>query len=560
MIDAMRESAPSDGQVAARRTSWLASVPPAWTLAAICLVSTIATIAAMRRTSPTFDEVVLYTAGARGYHNGGTFDLAPDHPPLMQYVYGLPVFLSSPTYPSEQGWDRQTPAYRYLYARQMLYDSGNDPNRLTLLGRLPAALFVLLLILATYSFTRRRFGTTAALIAAVLVAFLPDVLAHGGVAYNDLPLALAYLLSVWALDAVLREPSWQRGVLAGASVGFALGVKISAVALGPVAIVLLLFELMHRGIDFKWIGKIAQAILVALIAAYLTLVLIYGGDFTLQQFQFALQSKFRHVTTGHGAAGFLLGKASPQGFWYFFPVAFLYKTSAALHVLGVIALAALLKVEMPNKRALLSHSLRAPLVGVAVFTAALLTSSLNIGFRYALPLLPLVCIMVAAGVAYMWDAGQRKLRPLILALLAWVMIAPLTYYPNFLAYISEYGPGRDRGSEVLVDSSLDWGQGLIQLGEYLREHDIDRVYLSYFGSGRPDAYGIDYEPLHSFFALPPSKLRKPEATSPTHIVISATNLQGAYFRGDPFGKFRDAEPEAVVARTMYVYRIGDNAR
>ena len=78
--------------------------------------------------------------------------------------------------------------------------------------------------------------------------------------------------------------------------------------------------------------------------------------------------------------------------------------------------------------------------------------------------------------------------------MAWVILAPLSYYPNFLSYISEYGPGRDRGSEILVDSSLDWGQGLLQLREYMREQGIERVYLSYFGSARPDGYGIDYVP------------------------------------------------------------------
>jgi hypothetical protein len=560
MIDAVTDQPTLPTRTATKRAAWTRAIRPVWVLVAICVVSTAATIAAMRRTSPTFDEIVLYTAGARGYHNGGTFDLAPDHPPLMQYMYGLPVFLSKPNYPGEAGYDTQSTGYRYLYARQFLYDNGNDANHISFLGRLPAALFVLLLVLATFSFTRRRFGNTAALIAATLVAFLPDVLAHGGVAYNDLPLALAYLLAVWALDSVIRTPTWQRGILAGATVGFAFGVKISAVALGPVAVVLLGLELVYRGVDFAWLRRIAPATLVALAAAYLTLVLIYGGDFGLQQFQFGLTSKFKHVTGGHGAAGFLLGKANPHGFWYFFPVAFLFKTSAALHVLGLIALVALLKAELPKKRELLSHPMRAPLIGIAVFTAALLTSSLNIGFRYALPVLPLLCVMIAAGVAYMWDAGSGRLRAVILTLVAWAVIAPLTYYPNFLAYISEYGPGRGRGSEVLVDSSLDWGQGLIQLGEYLRENRIERVYLSYFGSGRPDAYGIDYEPLYSFFPLAPSKLRKPDAARPTHIVISATNLQGAYFTGDPFGKFRTIEPEAVVAGTMYVFKIDENAR
>jgi hypothetical protein len=44
------------------------------------------------------------------------------------------------------------------------------------------------------------------------------------------------------------------------------------------------------------------------------------------------------------------------------------------------------------------------------------------------------------------------------------------------------------------------------------------------------------------------------------VVISATNLQGAYFPTDPFARFRNMEPEAVVAGTMYVYRLDPDAR
>ena len=140
-------------------------------------------------------------------------------------------------------------------------------------------------------------------------------------------------------------------------------------------------------------------------------------------------------------------------------------------------------------------------------------------------------------------------------LVVWAVLAPLSYYPNFLAYISEYGPGRDRGSEVLIDSSLDWGQGLLQLRDYMRAHGIDRVYLSYFGSALPDGYGIDYVPLTSVFGLPRSSLSRPGQRNPQYVVISATNLQGSYFTGDPFARFRQIQPDAVVAHTMYVYHI-----
>ena len=532
----------------------LAALKPAWILAAIIAVSSTATILAMRRTSTTFDEIVLISAGARGYTNG-KFDLAPDHPPMMQYLYGLPVYLTHPNYPSEKGYDTQDIGYRYLYARQFFWESGNNAEQATFLGRLPAALVAALLVLLTFAFTRRAIGNGGGLLAATLVAFLPDVLAHGGVSYNDVPLTLTYFLAVWMLDRMVRDPSWKRSLIAGASVGLALGVKISAVALGPAAVVLLVIEAVRRGRDVKWIVRMVPAIVISLIAAYLALVVIYRGDFTLSQFAYAIHKTFGHVTKGHGASGFILGHANPKGFWYFFPLAFFFKTSAALHVLMLIAIVALLKLDFPKFKDLLASPLRVPVVAAVVFGLLLLTSSLNIGFRYALPLLPHICVLTAAGVTYMWRTGGQRLRMLIVALVAWVIISPLSYYPNFLAYISEYGPGRDRGSEVLVDSSLDWGQGLLQLREYLREHHIDRVYLSYFGSARPDGYGIDYVPLYSFFPLGPSALSKPNAPEPKYIVISATNLQGVYFRGDPFGKFRNIEPEAVVAHTMYVYRI-----
>jgi hypothetical protein len=208
-----------------------------------------------------------------------------------------------------------------------------------------------------------------------------------------------------------------------------------------------------------------------------------------------------------------------------------------------------------HRRPCTCSRLRVPVVATLVFGAALLTSSLNIGFRYALPVLPHLCVLIAAGITYMWRTSGPRLRAAVLALVAWAVIAPLTYYPNFLAYISEYGHGRGRGSEVLVDSSLDWGQGLLQLRDFMRRHQIPRVYLSYFGSAMPDGYGIDYVPLHSFGPLPPSKLSKPDAPEPQYVVISATNLAGPYFNGDPFAKFRAIEPDAVVAQTMYVYRI-----
>ena len=537
-------------------------------LAVLVLIIAGTITGAMRRTSTTFDEIVLVAGGARGYETG-RFDLAPEHPPLMQYVYGLPVFLAGPSYPVEAEATPPDFGYRYTYAREFFWRSGNDPERLAFLGRLMAVLCAVLLVLVTYGFAAPRIGRPPALLAALLVGLLPDVLAHGGVAYNDVPLALAFVASVWAFDAAARRPSWRNGAAAGLLLAIALGVKFSAVTLLPIAGLVVGAEAMVRRGERDWSRAVAVATCAGMAATYLGLVLIYRGDFALAEFRYGLEYTFQHVERGHGAPGYLLNRSSPTGWWYFFPVAFLFKTPAALHVLAVLAAYGLVlwlgalraaagSVSLGRSvHALLGSPLRAAVAGVLVFGAALLSSSLVIGFRYALPLLPLVCILIAAGVAAVWRSAAPRLRVALAVLVMLYAASSLSYYPHFLAYISEYGPGRDRGDLVLLDSSLDWGQGLLELREFMREEGFDSVYLSYFGSADPMGYGIEYLPLPSFFPLDPPQPTEEAAPSAQWVAISATNLHGVYLAGDPLAQFRALTPDRVLAKSLFLYRIDD---
>jgi hypothetical protein len=255
------------------------------------------------------------------------------------------------------------------------------------------------------------------------------------------------------------------------------------------------------------------------------------------------------------ATSYLLGNRSSSGWWYYFPVAFLFKTSAGLHILMLLAAAGFAIAIRDRPSALLTTRLRGPAVAVLVFGALLLRAKLNIGFRYALPVLPFIAILTAAGVARMWAAGNPRVRMVSVAAATWMVIFSLSYYPFFLTFVSEYGPDRDENYKIFADSSLDWGQGLIALRDFLQEHGIDGVYLSYFGSARPAAYGIAYTPLVSFYPLPtPPSARTPVAP-PEWVVISATNLTSTYFVGDPFVRFRNVRPDFVVGHTMFIYRL-----
>jgi hypothetical protein len=94
---------------------------------------------------------------------------------------------------------------------------------------------------------------------------------------------------------------------------------------------------------------------------------------------------------------------------------------------------------------------------------------------------------------------------------------------------------------------------------WLDEHNVDQVWLSYFGEGRPDYYGINYTGLDSW----PPRLMDPEARpfyphdpAPGIYAISATTLQGVHFANhDQFAWFREREPLDKVGYSIFLYEV-----
>jgi hypothetical protein len=174
------------------------------------------------------------------------------------------------------------------------------------------------------------------------------------------------------------------------------------------------------------------------------------------------------------------------------------------------------------------------LVFLVVYWAFALTSHLNIGQRYLLPTYPVMFIL--AGAAALW------LRPLAYApsllgaglLLAFVAESLLTW-PNYLSYFNAVAGGPKNGYRHLVDSSLDWGQDLPGLDNWLHHNGLNNqnkvpVYLSYFGTASPEYYGIRAVPLPSDMDLRPHGFYQLKGGV---YCISATMLQAVYLSHCP---------------------------
>ncbi|HEX7937785.1 MAG TPA: phospholipid carrier-dependent glycosyltransferase [Gemmatimonadaceae bacterium] len=532
--------------------------------------------------SLTFDETFMIAAGVRGVATGN-ISMGWDQPPVMFYVYGAAAQIYGAEATSSGLWrpsedstvmlppevartlppridaSKPVPRWglytRYDYARQFFADPRNDPEAIALAARSAAVLVALTLGIMVALFTWRREGELAAVLSVFALMFAPDILAHSSIAWNDLPFATAFFLGLWVWDAALRDPKASRMLTAGAATGLALGVKFSALALGPAAIVLALLEAARRRFDRAWLRQVAMLVPASLVVAWIVLAILYRGDVSLVEFREGVANQLQHAAQGHGVPAFLLGHVGEAGLWYFYPVAMVLKTPIAM--LALIPLAVIgFAVTWRNtgwKQVVVESPLRMLPVGIGVYGLLLVRSALAIGVRYALPLLPLFAILIGIGLSRIWQHYGRRMRVTIGALAVAHAALALAYYPWFLTYLSEFVPQRrERGYLTMVDSNIDWGQGLLAVRDFMREENVQSIYLSYFGLVLPESYGIRYSPLPSWMPLPQGQ---PLPAQPQWVVISATHLQGFYTTDDPFSQFRNRLPDRILANSLYAFRI-----
>ena len=101
-------------------------------------------------------------------------------------------------------------------------------------------------------------------------------------------------------------------MVAGALIGIAAGVKNSAVALAPIGVILLSWEALARPRDVAWRKAVGAAALVAVVVAYLTLVVVFRGDVLLVEYRSGLRWAFGH-THEMRVPAYLLGQRSEGG-------------------------------------------------------------------------------------------------------------------------------------------------------------------------------------------------------------------------------------------------------
>ncbi|MGH9441967.1 MAG: tetratricopeptide repeat protein, partial [Thermoanaerobaculia bacterium] len=164
--------------------------------------------------------------------------------------------------------------------------------------------------------------------------------------------------------------------------------------------------------------------------------------------------------------------------------------------------------------------------------------SIDIGARSVLPIAPFLAFGTGAALA---GLKRRVSRAVAIVLLATSVASGLLAYPDFLAYFNPLLGGTPAAGRWLVDSNLDWGQGLPALAREMRKRGISEVHLSYFGGGRPSHWGI--------------RELDPNVAVPGWYAISRSNLAGCWPPGDPFAWLRRLKPVALPSGSIALFHV-----
>jgi hypothetical protein len=541
-------------------------------------------ISSVSRETQTIDESNQLVTGY-AYLRNGRYTMGLEHPPLLKLLFGIAIRDLHPDLPA--AFPRSPRDANDLpLGTQFLYRNRVPADDLLMRGRLVAVGVSLALGFAIAFLAARWFGYTASLLALCFYALDPNFLAHGRYIKNDVAAALGILVvsAAWCSYLVTRKRSYL--LLAGALLGFALSVKFSALALLPI---LLLHALIRRWqVPHEWpVGRIARSFTCVCAIAFVPVWAVYRFEVgTISSAHLVEKARkierlrnlvrsvpilkgpllavansvplpaplfFRGiVAVGHmnmvGRETYVLGNDSTYAPWYYSPVVLAVKTPAA--VLGMLVAALILLWRQGALGPRLLNRVRAvPFVWLLLITTPLLYLSIaavtriNSGVRSLLPAYPFVFILIGAVFATQLRTG-RAVRLAVSAGLLGILAESILIYPHYLTFFNVLAGGPSHGPKYLLDSNIDWGQGVKYLRSYVHSHRVENLCLSYYGAADLPYYGISFRPLPEFASL--ATLRKLDCT----VAVSVTNL---YNPQGQFASLRALEPKARIANSIYVY-------
>lgn len=563
---------------------WPKGLIPAGVICLLVILS-LQLLLSIQRESQTWDEANHIYAGYRSWTDAD-FGLNPEHPPMVKLLATAPLLSSPLKVPKLE--DRSFKEEAFLGGKDFLYQ--NDADQILLRTRIAAATFTLLLALIVFLGTKEMFGTGAAFVSLTLLVFDPNLLAHGALVTTDAALSCFMFASVYAFYRYVKAPSLVRLIVVGISTGLALAAKHTGALVFPILLLLAIYECVRHWISAtnrsgKHALRLAASLVAITVIALAVLWSFYGFRYaarpnglqlnppltayveglkaheswavtTMARWHFLPESYLYGLTdvrlTANFYTSYVLGKIYAHGVWFYFPIAFLIKST-----LGFMALVLLTVGAIATRRLNCWREILFLVVPPLFYLVVAFTVGMNIGVRHVLPVYVFLAVLIG-GAACALVRHNRKWVYVVGALLVIHAVSSLRTFPAYIAYANELWGGPSNTYKYLTDSNVDWAQQLKATKQYLDQRGVKDCWFVYFGEGVADIkyYGIPCKPLTTVVTIWLNEKLDVPVSIDGPVLISAGTLSGFEFGPgslNPYLQFKDLKPTAVIQHGVFVF-------
>jgi len=587
-------------------------------IVAVMAFFTVVSVLNAKNDAATYDEVAHIPAGY-SYVTQHDTRLNPEHPPLIKDLAGIPLLFLNLNFDTSQNfWTGDLPRMwddgQWAAGRHLLYEAGNDPDKIIFWARLLIILLSIILGLFLFKWGKEIAGTSAGLFALILYAFDPNILGHNHFVTTDLGVAAFLTFSFYYFLKFIKHPSWKNVLLGGIFLGLLLVTKFSSIVAVPIfGLILIVYPLVkiNHG-ENNWKTKFSNlgkylfrgilAILIAMLVVWIvyevnmfnmpketfakTIDFFFSADdanvkasFTNKALHSLNQSDitrplgayffgpawmFKRVSGGNGS--YFLGQVG-NGFAWYFPVVFVIKETLPFLFLAIFSLIYTIKqtacrIASWKTKNRLANFLRKSVVEYAMigfivlYAYVSISGGLNIGFRHLFPILPFAFLLISKKVFEMIKKShlmsQQTFRIVSLLLLIWIISIPIFSYPGYTSYFNESIGGSKNGYKYVTDSNTDWGQDLKRLKIYIDQHpEIDKIRVDYFGGGDIKYY-IGDKYIMWYDSMRPVQLG--------WYAISTNFLQGSIYNTaktprDSYAWTQQYKPVTMIGNSILIYHI-----
>lgn len=433
-------------------------------IAIVSVVFVIVSLINANNDSATFDEVAHIPAGY-SYLSQHEMRLNPEHPPLIKDMAALPLAFADINFDiSKPFWtgnlNRKWDEGQWAAGKHLLWEAGNDPDKIIFLSRIPIVLLSLILGLFIFKWTREIAGVATGLLAFTLYSFDPNILGHNHYVTTDLGVMAFLTFAFYYFIKFIKNPTWKNATIGGIFLGFLHLAKFSSILTLPIlGLVLLIYPLIKKLKEnknrfrewYRYLGKGATALAISLIMVWTVYlfntfstpkeIMAEAIDFNapitdsnikniytrkvlhslnensitrpLAEYGIGINYVFRRVSGGNGA--YFVGEVSDNAFIAYFPTVFMLKETIPLLILILLTLAFTIhqiasSIKFGYRNLIkelfheLLHWLRTGVMQYTLFGFILLysylsiTGNLNIGLRHLFPIFPFIYILVAKKV------------------------------------------------------------------------------------------------------------------------------------------------------------------